>query len=395
MLVPNFAFLQTPKINFGIKALSNLFYILQENKVNNIILVTGSNSLKRSGKMECITSIFKSNGIEFHHITVTEEPTVEFIDENVEKFHDKKIDFVISIGGGSVIDTGKALSAMLLLKDSVINYLDVVGTKKHSGQKISFIAIPTTAGTGSEATNNAVISKKGINGFKRSLRHNNFVPDYAIVDPELTLTQPPNVSAFSGLDAFTQLLESFVSVKSTPISDALCESGVKYFNYNLIRVCTGAPGDVNARSCLSYGALLSGITLTNAGLGIVHGFASEIGGLFIIPHGAICAALLPAATRVNIDVLKRDTQKNILLLEKYAKIGKLLNKDKYINEITSYCNLLVDKLYEWREVLKVPQLGTYGLNLSVIPEIVKRVGQKNNPVKLSNDELELILKLSI
>ena len=395
MFITEFIFQKTPRIYFGLESLNNLSTIIKCQRADNVLLVTGNSSLKRSEKLESILSLIKNNNTEISHVNVTKEPTVEFIDEVVKEFKNKKFDFVISVGGGSVIDTGKAISAMLHLNDSIMNYLDAVGNKKHDGRKIPFIAIPTTAGTGSEATNNAVISKQGQGGFKRSLRHNNFIPDFAIVDPNLTLTQPGKITAFSGLDAFTQLLESFVSNKATPITDALCLSGIKHFSDNLIKVCTESPYDINARTCLSYGAMISGITLTNAGLGIIHGFASEIGGLFNVPHGAICASLLFAATKINIDALKRDFDKNSYFLEKYAKIGKIINKDKNIKDISGNCNYLIDKLSEWTEILKIPKLSSFCLNAAAISEIVKRVGQKNNPVKLTVNELETIMKLSI
>jgi alcohol dehydrogenase class IV len=395
MIITEFAFQKIPRIYFGSDSLTNLSTIIKGKRADNVLLVTGNNSLKRNGKLASIISLIKSSNTEIFHINAAEEPTVEFIDEKIKEFKGRDFDFVISVGGGSVIDTGKALSAMLHLNDSTINYLDGVGPKKHNGQKIPFIAFPTKAGTGSEATNKAVICKRGQSGFKRSLRHNNLIPDYAIIDPVLTLTQSANVTAFSGLDAFTQLIESFLSNKAMPITDALCISGIEYFNDNLIKVCTESPDDINARACLSYGAMISGITLTNAGLGVIHGFASEIGGMFNAPHGAICATLLTYATRVNINVLKRDVEKNRLFLEKYAKIGKILNKDKNITDITSGCNYLIDKLSEWIEILKIPKLSSFGLNGLTISEIIKRVGQKNNPVNLTISELESILKLSI
>jgi alcohol dehydrogenase class IV len=395
MIISEFTFQKTPRIFFGSKSLNYLTTILKEKKVDNTLMITGKNSLKKSGKLEIITSLIKESSAKHYWIKTVEEPTVEFIDAIVKEFRNINFDVIISIGGGSSIDTGKAISAMLLCNDSIVNYLDGVGTKKHDGRKIPFIAIPTTAGTGSEATNNAVIRKKGVDGFKRSLRHNNFIPDFAIVDPELTITQPKEVSTFAGLDALTQLIEAFVSTKASAMTDSLNYSGLKDFYYNLIKVCTNDPNDINARSCLSYGALVSGITLTNAGLGIVHGFASEIGGLYNVSHGAICASLLLAATKVNIETLKSDTDRNLYYLKKYATIGQLINKDKTMSSYIDSCNYLIDKLTELSEILKIPKLSTFGISEAAIPEIIKRVGQKNNPVKLTNLALENILKLSL
>ena len=191
------------------------------------------------------------------------------------------------------------------------------------------------------------------------------------------------------------MLEAFVSTKASAMTDSLNYSGLKDFYYSLIKVCTNDPNDINTRSCLSYGALVSGITLTNAGLGIVHGFASEIGGLYNISHGAICASLLLAATKVNIETLKIDTDRNLYYLKKYATIGQLINKDKTMSSYIDSCNYLIDKLTELSEILKIPKLSTFGISEDAIPEIVKRVGQKNNPVKLTNLALENILKLSL
>ena len=193
---------------------------------------------------------------------------------------DRGIDVVLSTGGGSVIDAGKAVSAMLRVEGSVAEYLEDVGTRKHPGTKVPFVAVPTTAGTGCEATRNAVLSRVGPDGFKKSLRHDNFLPDAAVVDPVLTLSCPPDITAACGLDALTQLLESFVSTKASVLTDVLALSGLEHIGNSLVPACTNSGQDIDMRANLSYAALMSGITLTSAGLGTVHGFASSIGGLF-------------------------------------------------------------------------------------------------------------------
>ena len=230
---------------------------------------------------------------------------------------------VVSIGGGSVIDAGKALSAMLPLDEPVKEYLEGVGTRKHPGTKIPFIAVPTTAGTGSETTGNSVLSETGPEGYKRSLRHENFIPDIALVDPELTLSCTSLQTAISGMDAFTQLLESFLSTRCNNLTDALALEGILHVR-NSLKTAVSAGDDPEARAGMSYASMLSGIAITNAGLGLVHGFASSIGGRKDIPHGVICGTLMGIVNRAIIERLLKEG-KDPAALEKYIRLGKLLS----------------------------------------------------------------------
>jgi len=300
---------------------------------------------------------------------------------------------VISIGGGSVIDAGKAISAMIPKNDEIMNYLEGVGNKNHDGEKIPFIAIPTTSGTGSEATKNAVISEIGPNGFKKSLRHDNLVPDVAIIDPDLIISCPPSITAACGLDAFTQLLEAYTSSKSSPMTDALAYSGIKHMKNNIIPVYSNEASDLNVRAEMAYGSLLSGITLANAGLGIIHGLASPIGGYFEIPHGVICGTLLSEATKMNIKKLNEQGLDGKEGLRKYAQIGALIAeepsfKDKKIN---NYCSILISTLEKWTKQLKLDRLGKYGIKIEDVDKIIAKTGIKNNPVVLNNDEIKTIV----
>ena len=201
------------------------------------------------------------------------------------------------------MDAGKAIAAMLPLHEPVKNYLEGVGTRSHPGVKLPFIAVPTTAGTGSEAAKNAVLSETGEKGYKRSLRHNNFVPNVAVIDPILTLSCPPATTAASGMDAFTQLLESYLSTAGNPITDALAYEGLRQVSGNLLHAFRSGD-DLNARIGMALAAFLSGLTLTNAGLGLVHGFAASIGGYFPIAHGVICSSMMPAVNRVTVRRLR-------------------------------------------------------------------------------------------
>jgi alcohol dehydrogenase class IV len=279
---------------------------------------------------------------------------------------------------------------MLGKREPVEAYLEGVGTKIHDGSKIPFIAVPTTSGTGSEATKNAVIRQLGEKGFKKSLRHNNFVPEIALIDPQLTLSCPVNITAACGMDAFTQLLESYVSSNSSPLTDALAFSGLKLMKDSLIHSTSDGAHDIDTRSAMSYGALLSGITLANAGLGVVHGLASPIGSYYDIPHGVACGTLVGIATRVNIETLRQNKNANNHHLQKYATIGKLLSNDTF-EDIDDCCDYLIEKIEEWIEVLQIPGLGSYGFKESDIEKVVNGTGNKNNPVTLEKEEIRRII----
>ncbi|MFX0073469.1 MAG: iron-containing alcohol dehydrogenase, partial [Candidatus Hermodarchaeota archaeon] len=377
---------------FGVGKLIELYNIILKFGTN-VLFVIGGNSLKQSGKWDEITSNLENKSINFSHVSIAGEPSPTIIDEIVAKFRNKNLDLIIGIGGGSVTDAGKAISAMLTKNDSITNYLEGVGTKIHDGKKIPYIAIPTTSGTGSEATKNAVISEINSEGFKKSLRHDNFIPNIAIIDPELMISCPASVSASCGMDAFTQLLEAYVSSKSTPITDALSYSGMKYIGENILQACSNKASNVDVRAAMAYGSLMSGIALANAGLGIVHGLASPIGGYFNIPHGVVCGTLLAEATKVNIEILQKQGLEGDLRLRKYAKIGALLMGVECVEEIMilEHCHNLIETLEKWTKVLKIDTLGKYGIEERHIKKIVENTGLKNNPVKLSKETVLTII----
>ena len=252
---------------------------------------------------------------------VTGEPSVENVDRLARKYINLQIDAIVSIGGGSAIDTGKAISSLLIDGGSIKEYLEGIGNKKPSGKKVKFIAIPTTAGTGSEATKNAVISEVGENGFKKSIRHDNLIPDIAILDPDLLRLVPKELRAPSAFDALSQLIEAYTSTKSNIITDALCEKAFLMIGESLERFLFSNYDDDKDLENMSLSAYISGFALANAGLGAVHGFASVIGGFYNIPHGVICANLLYTATMKNIKILVESGNSH---LRKFAKIGNLL-----------------------------------------------------------------------
>ncbi|MFX0104306.1 MAG: iron-containing alcohol dehydrogenase [Candidatus Hodarchaeota archaeon] len=391
MILP-FNFARIPHIIFGAGKLGELYNIIPKFG-NNILFVIGESSLEKSGKWDEITSNLENKKINFSKLSISEEPSPSLIDKATARFREKNLDSIVGIGGGSVIDAGKAISAMLTKEDSVKNYLEGVGNKKHDGEKIPCIAVPTTSGTGSEATKNAVISEIGPDGFKKSLRHDNLIPNIAIIDPELMISCPPSVSAACGMDAFTQLLESYVSPKGSPITDTLAYSGMKFISENILLACSTGAADINIRSAMAYGSLISGITLANAGLGIIHGLASPIGGVFKIPHGVICGTLLAEATKMNVEMLQKQGPTGKLSLRKHAQIGALITDGSPVLEqnINKYCIKLIETLKRWTNELKIDRLGKYGIKVKDIDKIVENVGLKNNPVHLSKENIKKIV----
>ena len=391
-MIQNFNFASIPHIIFGAGTLNELYNIIPKFGTK-VLFVIGGSSLKRSGKWNEITSAMENKSISYYSVSVNSEPSPTLVDEIAANFRDKNLDLIIGVGGGSVTDAGKAISAMIPKDDSIKNYLEGVGTKTHDGKKIPYVAIPTTSGTGSEATKNAVISEIGSEGFKKSLRHDNLIPNIAIIDPELIISCPPSITAACGMDAFTQLLEAYVSTKASPITDALAYSGMKYMSKNLIPACTTNASDVNVRSAMAYGSLMSGITLANAGLGIVHGLASPIGGFFDIPHGVVCGTLLAEATKMNIKKLQEQGAAGKEGLKKHADIGALLSGKEIAleGEVDEYCTILIDTLDKWTKELKIDRLGKYGINSEDIENIVKKAGLKNNPVNLIQEDIETIV----
>ena len=390
-MIPSFLFTHIPTIHFGAGKFGILDTIIGSFG-NTALIITGAHSFESSGKKDLIDRSLDEKSVKPLYFPARGEPSPELIDEAVSQFRNSNIDVVCSIGGGSVIDTGKAISAMLQHDDSVFDYLEGVGTgEKHDGLKVPFIAVPTTAGTGSEATKNAVLSRVGPDGFKKSLRHDNFIPDIAVIDPELMLSCPFDVTASTGMDAFTQLLESYVSVQSTPLTDALAYSGLCHASENLISACTNGAENVKVRSGMAYAALLSGVTLANAGLGIVHGLASALGGMFNIPHGVVCATLMGAANKVTVNALKRQKESGEHALAKYTRIGVLLSGDDS-GDIYRSCDVLIRKLEEWADLLHLPPLSEFGVKESDIEKIIDRTGNKNNPVKLDRSEIRQIIE---
>lgn len=303
---------------------------------------------------------------------------------------------VIGIGGGSALDAAKAIAGLLKPGNSVMDHLEGVGPElPYSGPATPFIAVPTTAGTGSEATKNAVLSVQGSDGFKKSFRDEKLVAEVALVDPDLLATCPSAVIAANGMDAFTQLLESYVSSRAAPLTDSLAWGGMKAARDGLLDLYANA-GDAKARERMAYAALVSGITLAQVGLGSVHGLAAPLGAFFPIPHGVACGTLVATATRINIETL-RVREPAHPALEKYAQVGRLLSHQGQLDQVASHA-ALIDTLETWTRELGLPTLAHYGVKETDIPRIVansRGSSMKTNPIRLDDAEIAAILAARI
>ena len=419
--INDFNFPGLPKIVFGAGTFSGLPEIIHSYG-RHALIVIGGESLVKSGRWNVLAKQLNQTGLQYNDVYVWGEPTTKNIDAIASEFRKTPVNVVVAIGGGSVIDYGKAIAAMLAEDGTLRDYLEGVGTKKPSGAKVPFIAVPTTAGTGSEATKNAVVCDRK-EGYKKSLRHDAYMPDAALVDPELTLTMPRLLTISCGLDAVSQLIESYTSTKADASLDSLALKALSGASEGLLPLCLDRGNDISLRGKMSYAALVSGITLSRAGLGAVHGIAGPLGGLFPVPHGVACGKLLfPVMTFV---VKKIIDEKNLVAQKRFADIGRLLTDDAgsedilcrktqisktkcieicksnnpaasggYNNEdYTRGCKQFLDVLNKWTRTLKLPQLSYFGMTAADMAKAISLSDSKNSPAILSKEEMKVILEI--
>ncbi|MGD1031643.1 MAG: iron-containing alcohol dehydrogenase [Opitutaceae bacterium] len=320
------------------------------------------------------------------------EPTVPAVQSALEMARDCGAELVVGFGGGSAIDAAKAVAGFLTNPGDPLDYLEVVG----GGQSLPnpaapWIAIPTTAGTGAEVTRNAVLGVPG-RGVKVSLRSPHLLARIALVDPELTLDLPPAVTAMTGMDALTQLLEAYVCNRANPLTDAICSAGLARSGRALPSVWRN-PRDLDARTDLALSSLWSGLALSNAGLGAVHGFAAPIGGLFSAPHGAVCAILLVPVMEMNLRVAREKTS-GTATVARYTEIARWL---------TGRCDASAKDGIAWvRDLvasLRIPRLASHGVAPENVNDIVVRAksasSMKANPVALTDQQLAEVIASAI
>jgi alcohol dehydrogenase class IV len=323
---------------------------------------------------------------------VSGEPVIGLVQSAIATARAAGCDFVIAMGGGSAIDTGKACGVLLSNPGDLLDYLEVVGKNQplqYPGLPV--IAIPTTAGTGAEVTKNAVLGVPE-QKFKVSLRGPYLLPRLALVDPELTHSLPPTITAATGLDALTQAIEPYVSKRANPLVDLWCREGILRAGRSLRRAFNDGSNPA-AREDMAYTSLLGGLSLANAGLGAVHGFAAPLGGEYSAPHGAICAALLAAAMKINVRALRERAPAHPAL-ERYAEVARLLTGNP-----TAETGDGIAWVEETVRQFNIPSLSTYGLTPADLPRLVEKAAKASsmqaNPIVLTAAELTKILEMSI
>ena len=379
----NFSFATAGQIIFGNHSLEKVPGLVA-GFGQKVVLVTGKNS---SRAKELLAKF--SPGTDTVIFNVPGEPTTGLIEAGVQLAREHLSDVVVGLGGGSVIDSAKAIAALATNKGELFDYLEVIGRGKPLTEKpLPCIAIPTTAGTGAEVTKNSVI-KSPENNVKVSLRSNQMSPDIAVVDPVLTWSIPPALTASTGVDALTHLLETFVSNQANPFIDMVCREGLTRISRSLRNAYKNG-SDKQAREDMAMASLLGGMALANVKLGAVHGFAGPMGGMYPIPHGAVCACLMSAVIEENIQAL-RDRK---LDSSKFDELAKILtgNEKAMANDAVIWAAELVAEL-------QIPPLSEYGLRKEDFPVLVEKAkvasSMKGNPVELTDEQLFRILERSL
>ena len=382
-MVNGFEFATAARVIFGGGRLCELPALAAEFG-GRALLVTGQNARHA----EKILPALLAQNIATVSFAVATEPTIALAQSGAELARREGCQMVIALGGGSVIDAGKAIAALATNPGDPLDYLEVIGRAQPiTHAPLPFIAVPTTAGTGAEATRNAVLHSPE-HRVKVSLRSPLMLPRIALVDPELTRELPPALTASTGLDALTQLIEPFVSKRANPMTDALCRESLPRAARALRRAFDHGE-DMEARTDLSLASLHGGMALANAGLGAVHGFAAPIGGMFNAPHGAVCAALLADVMHCNLETARRENV--TATLHRYEEVARLLT-----GTVTATAQDGMTWVRELCAHLHIPRLAAFGLTRADFADVATKAQQsssmKGNPLALTTEQLVEILE---
>jgi alcohol dehydrogenase class IV len=387
VIVVRFEFATAGRILFGDGRLAEVGPLARE-LGSRALVVTGAHP----GRGQVLYELLDAAGITVETFSLAGEPTVDDALRGVEQARNMGAELVFGFGGGSALDASKAIAALAVNEGDIFDYLEVIGRSQPlTKPALPVIAVPTTAGTGSEVTRNSVLASPQ-HRVKVSVRSPHMLPRIAIIDPALTYDLPPAVTAATGMDALTQLIEPYVSARANPLTDGICLQGLRCAVRSLRRAYEDG-GDRDARRDMAFASLCSGLALANAGLGAVHGFAGPLGGMYDAPHGAVCAALLAPVTAINIRALLTRAPDD-RALGRYQELAVLL---------TGSDTAGVEDAVEWLQQLcadlQIPPLAGYGFSMqdagALIPKAQAASSMKANPIKLTDDELRTILAQAI
>ena len=378
-----FEFVTAQRIIFGEGCLRELGDLVQSFG-RRVLVVTGAHP----ERAQPLLDLLDAAALDATLFSVSGEPTVDAAVAGVTAAHSAAAEVIVAFGGGSALDAGKAIAGLATNPGDVFDYLEVIGKAQPlRNPSLPVIAVPTTAGTGSEVTRNAVLSSPA-HRVKVSVRSPSMLPRVALVDPVLTYSLPPAVTAATGMDALTQLIEPFVSSRANPLTDAICREGLHHAARSLMTTVRRGD-DAAARRDMAFASLCGGLALANAGLGAVHGFAGPFGGMYDAPHGAVCAALLPEVAAANVLALRTYAPKSAALA-RYAELASILTGSQAAT---------ADDAIAWLRALvkecEIPRLSSYGFRPAEAAEVVAKASvassMKANPLVLNDEELTAIL----
>lgn len=389
-----FDFTAPPLVRFGAGTLAQLGALAAAHGCR-AWLVTGAGALERSGAIERALASLAEAGVSVARQRVSGEPDTRTVDDGARAAAAAGCDLVIGLGGGSALDTAKAVAGLAANGGEALDYLEVIGRGRAlATPALPVIAVPTTAGTGSEATRNAVVADAA-SGVKASIRHESLLPRVALLDPELGRGLPADVTARTGLDALAQLIEPFVSRRDHPLIDALAPAALARAAAALPRAW--AADDPDARAEMLWAAFASGLALAHCGLGACHALAGPLGGAFPVPHGTACAATLAPVMRANLAAAARDAR-GAETVRRYAIVACALGEPARANERAT-ADAGVERVASLVAALGVPGLAAFGVTLAAVPELVARArrtsSMKANPVELTEDELAAALTAAL
>ncbi|WP_456295834.1 iron-containing alcohol dehydrogenase [Vibrio sp. AK197] len=376
-----FDFMTATRVIFGQDALLSSLSVINQYGYS-ALLVTD----KHNQEGNAVGDYLHNQHFRYQHLVVSGEPYITMVEEAAVEARKFGPDMVIAMGGGSALDMGKALAAVIPNKGNVYDYVEVVGRKVPLKSKpLPFIAIPTTAGTGSEVTHKAVL-KSGQDRIKVSLRSSDMLADVAIVDPTLTYGMPKELSARGAMTAFTHLMEAYVCSQPNPLTDMICEEGLRRLSRSIIPSCLR--DEPQGREDLAVASMLGGMASTNAYLGAAHGLAASLAGKMTAPHSVITARLAPYVMEENIKVAQLEGKLEVL--KRYRTMARILtnHNDAHMSDGIAWVKMILEQL-------RIPALSQFGVCRTSFEQVVdgamKSVSIKGNPLPLTKARLTFIL----